>query len=97
MTADLDEFSGSDLEEIVEVQQESLDELRDRVEALEARCEAQSRQLAVIRRTIAGGDEEFWALPRDGEGYNLVGRLEQYEATLDGFAERLSEIREPDR
>lgn len=96
MSAELDQFSRLDLEEIVKVQRESLAELRDRVDALKALCDAQSKQLSIIRRTIAGGDDEFWALPRDGEGHNLVGRLDQHEAMLDGFAERLSDIQERD-
>lgn len=92
---DLEQFSRSDLEEIIKVQRDSLDEHRDRLDALEARVEANARQLTTLRAVIAGDEDTFWGLPRDdGEGYDVVGRIEQYEATLDGFAERLGDIQE---
>jgi hypothetical protein len=87
---DLSEFSRADLEEIIDVQQNALDELRSEINQLEARQEAHGRQLAVLRTTVAGDEDAFWDLPRGGEGYDIVGRLEQYHATLDGFAERLN-------
>lgn len=92
MDRDLDEFSRSDLEEIIDVQQDALDELRNELNRLEALVGAHGRQLETIRTTIAGDEGAFWDLPRGGEGYDLVGRLEQHNATLDGFAERLQSL-----
>lgn len=87
-----EELSRDDLAERVEQQAEAIAALRAEVEALDARLDAVTRQLELVRLTIAGGDEAFWDLPRGGEGQNLVGRLAQYEATLDGFAERLQSL-----
>lgn len=89
---DLSEFTRDELQEIIDVQQNALDETRAELNQLRVLVEAHGRQLSVIRTTVAGDEDAFWDLPRGGEGYDLVGRLEQHHATLDGFAERLHEL-----
>lgn len=92
MSADLEQFTRDELIEHIAEQGEEMAALRAEVRALNARTGALARQLELVRLTIAGGEAEFWSLKRDGEGHNIVGRQEQYAATLDGFAERLQSI-----
>jgi hypothetical protein len=92
MSTDLEWYARDEVVDYLEEQREEIEALRAEVRALDARAGALARQLELVRLTIAGGEDEFWSLKRDGEGHNIVGRLEQYEATLDGFAERLRSI-----
>jgi len=92
MSTDLERYARDEVVDYLEDQRQEIEALRAEVRALDAKTGALVRQLAIVRLTIAGGDEAFWSLKRDGEGHNIVGRLEQYEAALDGFAERLQSV-----
>lgn len=94
MSADPEQFTRDELADRVDDQHDEITALRAEVQALDARTDALARQLALVRMTIAGGDDAFWSLKRHGEGHNIVARLEQFEATLDGFAERFRSIEE---
>lgn len=92
MSTDLEWYARDEVVDYLEEQREEIESLRAEVRALDARTGALARQLSLLRRTIAGSDDQFWSLKRDEEGYNIVGRLEQYDAALDGFAERLKSV-----
>jgi len=89
VSTDLEWYAREEVVDYLEEQRQEIESLRAEVRALDARTGALARQLELVRLTIAGSDDEFWSLDRDDEGCNIVGRLDQYEAALDGFAERL--------
>lgn len=84
MSTDLEWYARDEVVDNLKEQRQEIESLRAEVRVLDDRTGALARQFALVRLTIAGGDDEFWSLERDGEGHDIVGRLEQYEATLDG-------------
>lgn len=93
MSTDVDQLSREELVDLAEDQQEVIRDLRSQVKEMSARLEAFNRQLKTMKTVIAGDVDAFAELDGFGEGFNLIDRHEILEAQLDGFAERLQEVR----
>jgi len=92
VSVELEGASRGELQDLAEDQANRIDELESEMQELQGLMQAYSRQLDLLKTVIIGDADGLAAIDGYGEGYNVLDRMEQYEAQLDGFAERLHEI-----